>query len=264
MRIGLLAGVVLLTLLGGSRPAEAMRPCRPRPLVAAIWPGTGGENVPVDAVLYLSAGPARKSLLELWLLDVESGAKVPVEQSAAVDPTVIMLRPQAPLVAERAYEVWARVSVTGRSHFGKPVPELPGAWDMIVLRFSPTDRRAGGKAPRMKRPRVKFKEWRPADGNMARLRYEGREADLVFARAKKAPALVLLRGVYRREGGVETEWSAALPYGRRLNISSTGGMPCAGRSRPPAPQAGRYELTLTPWSASGVAGAPVKVKGAIE
>lgn len=263
-----LPALLLGALLLGAGPARAMQPCPVPPPVHPIWPTAGTTDVPQDAVVFVRRAVPPAALLDLWVVDTVTGKRVAADVVPSEEAPLVVLRPQAPLVAGHGHDVWARVRAKGGRDFGRPVPSDPGARDVLVVTFTPVERSAGPAAPGVPTPDVRFGEWEPFDGNMAHIRMEGRDADLHFpAAAAAGPVVLLVKATYDPgEGGAPARWTAARAFGSPLSLSVTEGMPCAGWEppRPPAPRAGTYELQLTAWSASGVAGPARTFRGPIE
>jgi len=231
----LVSWAILFTLTTLSPSADAFQ-CHSAPDVKVIGLS---RRAPVNAQFYLQVRRSTSAWKEVRIVDAETKAALPF--TALTDP--LRLRPDKPLTPDRRYSVWL-----GEKRLAgfKAIPTAePGAPPKLSIRFSP---------PHHPKPNTPPKQ----------AQYKGRSAYIVSkARRDDAPAVFIVSARLWSKKDKDQEplvLNHTIPYRSEAEFAST--KPCRVTSTP-APNRGRYEVTVTPWWPDGRHGEPVTLKGTI-
>jgi len=228
--------LTLFTLFCLLIPEVSAFQCRRAPDVEVIGLS---RRAPVNVQIYLQARRSTSTWKEVRIVDAETKAAIPC--TALTDP--LRLRPDKPLTPDRRYGVW--LGEKRLASFKATSTAEPRATPKLSIGFSP---------PHHPKPNTPSKQ----------AQYEGRSAYIVSeARRDEAPAVFIVSARLwskKDKGQAPLILNHTIPYRPKAEFAST--KPCRVTSTP-APNRGRYEVTVTPWWPDGRQGEPVTLKGAI-
>lgn len=238
---GFVSWVTSLTAAGilvvFSEPASALSCAQPLP-GQLIYPHAGGR-APRNAVVIIFYRPLaqRGRLDKATITDQTTGKIVSVKTITSRASGMIRLVPLKLLPEKHVFKV-----AVGSFQLGS---------------FTSGDHKASPDKPKLRAPVVTFTSFTSASMTSS----EGRSANAkMWASRDAAPVAleILARFVSSDKKVTENRFVAPL----RAEIQVASNEACAALS--PAPKAGRYEITVTPWTSTGRKGASKKAKGTIK
>jgi hypothetical protein len=259
--------LLLALVLLSAAPAHALLRCRPPADLIVVYPANG-STLSLEPTVFLrwrSRRPAIGGTYDL-VLARRDGASVELAVEPRRSSGLILVRPKQPLRPGSYILRWNKPTADGVPDSSVEAPGWQHESGKLVLRFKALGAPRAG-APELGSGAVQISAWADAEpGNpkaMVPGRGAGRYAHLAARprSGRPAPAVLELKIAYAGAQPLRIELPLAFaPSVEFGTLPVRCGHPL---SLPGVPRTGSYAIEVAPWSAHGVRGRPLLLKGGI-